>query len=228
MKFRNLILLVISAFSLNACFIGDTDDLEVVYEPTLIELVCQTPEISTFCELMYKTSPSTIPGISFGQPVAAWRIQFSGRAGFDANTGEACASNVETVFAPSDSAFTVFFSNFPHWLDSTGVVDYDKIPTDSLTMIILHHIYADVTSATGAKLYIEIENPVCSEEQILRGSNNKYKMMDGNFWIFAQNPAGDVAALSEITSNFSSRLVTPDLATTDGVVYILNKVLGPF
>lgn len=227
MKIRNLIILLISVLSLNSCFIGDTDDLEVVYQPTLIELVCQTKEISTFCKMIYKTT--TFPegsGIGAGQPIAAWKIQFSGRGGFDANTGEACASDVETLFVPSDSAFAVFFTNFPHWLDSTGTVDLDRIPTDSLTKIVLHHMFSR-PNGRGAKLFVEIENPVCAEEQIVRGSNNPYKMMDGNNFIFAENAQGNVAALSVLTNRFSI-IESPDLATTDGAIYIINNVLGPF
>ncbi|MEZ5002337.1 MAG: fasciclin domain-containing protein [Chitinophagales bacterium] len=166
-------------------------------------------------------------GLASGSPIAAWQLQFSGRGPHDPTTGQACASNVETVFAPNNDAFNEFFQNFPHWLDSNGEVVLDSIPQDSLDMIILHHIYSNNTNGLGAKLYVEIENPVCSEQQIIRGSNNPYKMMDGNNFIFAENAQGNVAALSVLTNRFSI-IESPDLATTDGAIYIINNVLGPF
>ena len=129
--------------------------------------------------------------------------------------------NMEEFRAPtaSDSkneAFEAWMANFPHWNS------IDDIPADTAFLVVKHHVYNK-----NAKLFIEIDNPVCTEQEIEPGNTNPYKMWHGK-WIFARNINGDVFPLSENTGQFAAAIYSPDITTTDGAMYVINKVLGPF
>jgi hypothetical protein len=208
---------ICTVFLATSCWIGDQDDPEILYDSTLIELMCQNPDISTFCQLTYLTSlipPGTIGGGDGVDrvPSAAWKLQFSGRIIVD---GVSCSSGVESVFAPDNNAWIEFFENYPHW---NSIYD---IPTDTVDLLIKHHIFLD------GKL-IRPNDPVdCATTPIILGSEGM-PMWSGR-WVFVRNQEGDVRALSEQSGRFlNQNIESPDLSSTDGSVYIINQVLGPF
>ena len=199
-----------TALILSACWIGDRDDYEVQYDSTLIEVLCQTPGAQTFCQLSFMT-PTYQSGASEGAPIVGFVLGQSGIGGSD--QGIRCASSVETVFAPSDSAWQVYVDRFPHW---NSVND---IPQDTLFTILKHHI------VRNKKLHVQIDNPVCADEEIQNGAI--YQMWDGRNWQF-QVVNNQLAALSLANSQFTVDIYSPDTTTTDGIVYVIDKVLGPF
>jgi hypothetical protein len=216
MKFRNIIGLFVIALSFNACWIGDHDDIEVESSSTVIQVLCQNGETTLFCDLAYRGQVYTY-GTAIGAPVTGHVLGQARAGGVDPVTGERCVSEVKTVFAPSDSAFLAWLEDFPQW-----ETVYD-IPADTVDLILRHHIFL------GKKLFVQIENTVCSERQIVFGNANPYKMWAGGFWIFAVSPGGDVFPLSLETGDFADQAIfTPDMTTSDGVVYVISKVLAPF
>ena len=215
MNLKHFITLLALSLSLSACWVGDRDDLPLVYDNTLIEVLCQTPDCQIFCELAFRT-PTYQSGASEGAPIVGFTLGTSGFGDVDPNTGERCASQVETVFAPTDSAFIAWLEFFPQW-DT-----YLDIPPDSVFLVLRHHIYR------GDKLFIEKDNLVCREREITIGSGANATNMWFGTWAFAQNADGDIAPLSEQTNRFASPIFSPDISTTDGALYVIDRVLGPF
>lgn len=216
MKTFQLILAFCTTLLVSSCLIGDSQQPVVHYDSTLIELLCQNPELSIFCKLANRTTPVQTGESAGLVPEVAWVLQFSGRQGINPdNPGIACPENVETVFAPSDSAFQVFIDQYPHWRSI-----YD-IPLDTVALILKHHIYI------GNKLTRPGDPQDCATRPILLGSAGM-PMWYGR-WTFVRNPQGDVRAFSNQSMRFlNQNIVTPDLSSTDGSVFIINQVLGPF
>ncbi len=217
MKFKNIFGLIAVVFSFNACWIGDLDDIDVDSGATVIQVLCQNGETTIFCDLAYRGEVYTY-GTAIGAPITGHVLGQARAGGVDPNTGERCVSEVKTVFAPSDSAFLAWIDDYPQW-----ETVYD-IPADTVDLILRHHIFL------GNKLFVQIENTVCSERQIVFGNANPYKMWAGGDWIFARNATtGDVFPLSEATGDFATQAIfTPDMTTSDGAVYVISKVLAPF
>ncbi|MCB0501207.1 MAG: fasciclin domain-containing protein [Bacteroidetes bacterium] len=221
MKIRNLIILLITVLSLNSCFIGDTDDLEVVYKTTLIEVLCQTPELSTFCDMVYLTTPRPEGGRDQFTPFMAWKLQFSG-------SGRGCPdrNSVETVFAPTNAAFEAWFSR----LGFTDLEDFvDRLPDgsirqgkqDTIDILVKHHVLNKVKLINNVQDFTE-----CNVEELIGGSEG-YEMMFGR-WNFLENPTtGQFIAASVTFGNQTTTAITsPDLSSTDGAVYAVNDVLA--
>jgi hypothetical protein len=215
MKIRNFISLFCVAFIINACWIGDYDDIDVEAGPTVIQVLCQNGETSIFCDLAYRGNVYTY-GTAIGAPIVGHVLGQARAGGKDPVTGERCVSEVKTVFAPSDSAFIAWLEDYPQW-----ETIYD-IPADTVDLILMHHIYR------GAKLFTQIENPVCAERQMIFGNANPYNMWYGH-WIFATNASNDVIASSIEAGDFiRTPIFTPDITTSDGAVYVVSRVLAPF
>jgi len=217
MKFYNLIIALTLMLGLNSCWIGDQDDPEILYDPTVIQIMCQTPELGTFCEMAYLTSLLTGPcigcnGSTAMTPSAAWKLQFSGRTIVE---GKACPTQVETVFAPTNDAFATFMEEFPHWESI-----YD-IPQDTVDLIVRHHIFLD------SKLINQLgEDSECMAEELIGGSAG-YDMWTGR-WIFLANSTAFIAASENSGRQTTTPILSPDFSTTDGVVYVIHDVLAPF
>lgn len=216
----NRILLICSillALVLQSCWIGDQDDPEILYEPTVIELLCQNPDLSTFCELVYLTPvipEGTVGGGSgIGRvPEAVWKLSFSGRGPI--RNGQACPSDVETVFAPDNEAWETYLAANPQW-----PTIYD-IPKDTVSLLVRHHIF------NQGKLLLPSAAPECTAVDIIGGSTG-YNMWVGR-WAFATNPAGDFFGISLLSFVTTQPIISPDLSSTDGAVYIVNTVVPPF
>lgn len=212
MKIHHFVLAFLLTMALHSCWVGDLDDPEILYETTVIEVLCQTPELSTFCELIYLTSPIQTGNSAGLVPKAAWVLQFAGRSG---GSNGACPTNVESVFAPTNEAFEDFMSDYPQW-----ETIYD-IPQDTLNQLVLHHIFLD------GKLINNLgSNSECTAVEIIGGLN--YKMWFGR-WQFLTNAEGEFIAQSLDSNEFTNvPIVSPDLSSTDGAIYRLAKVLPPF
>jgi hypothetical protein len=135
MKFKNLVGLFTVALFVNACWIGDTDDINVEPSSTVIQVLCQNGETTIFCELAYRGESIYNYGTTIGAPIVGHVLGQARAGGVDPVTGERCVSEVKTVFAPSDSAFLAWMEDFPHW-----ETIYD-IPADTVDLILKHHIF---------------------------------------------------------------------------------------
>lgn len=226
MRVKSLLVLFFCALFLNACFIGDRDDLDIVYQPTIIEVACQTAELTTFCKLLdLGTRYPDNTGFRYqGLPVVKAKLMFATREG----ENRECSGGTETVFAPNNQAWEDFLTANPQW------PSIDSIPPSTVDRLLRHHIHAGHPDKAfmGRKLFLREDTTrtfVCAEELMNFGSANPYQMLDGSEWIFAQNSEGEVRPLSLSTGVFGGiNLETPAIETTDGIVYIVDKVLGPF
>lgn len=212
MRLKLLFPATLLAFVFQGCWVGDQDDPEILYETTIIEVLCQTPEFSTFCNMIYLTPPVHTGNSAGLVPIVAWQLQFAGR---DIVNGMACPSNVESIFAPTNQAWENFLNRFPHWESI-----YD-IPQDTLTWLVQHHIY------TKGKLMNNLgEDPECTAVEVVGGAT--VRMWTGN-WQFLENAQGEFIARSVESNEFTTvPIQSPDISSTDGVVYRLADVLPPF
>lgn len=216
MKIRNIFLLVISVFGLNSCFIGDTDDLNVDRKTTLIEVLCQTPELSTFCNLVYQTTP--LPEGNRGQftPSVAWILQFSG-------SGLGCPdkNSVETVFAPTNDAFAAWFTRlgYTDLEDFIGPSPISQGKQDTIDILVRHHILNKVKLVNNVEDFTE-----CNVEELIGGSQG-YEMLFGK-WSFLEANGQFIAASQTFGNQTTTAITSPDLSSTDGAVYSVNDVLA--
>ena len=217
MKLLNFLIATCLTLSLSSCWIGDQDDPEILYDTTLIELLCQTPEISMFCEMIYMTPPQLLgesPGLV---PIVAWQLQFAGREGVGIGSpGQtACPSNVETVFAPTNEAVIDFLEDFPHW---NSIHD---IPSDTMFQLCAHMIY------TRGKLKLPNGTPECHEKQILGGPI--YNMWHENVRFVTNDEGEFIFGSLSLSGDFATTpIISPDLSSSDGAVYIIHEFVAPF
>ncbi len=101
MNLRLLIILcVVQVFT--SC---NEENIEAARRTTIVDLICQEPDFTIFCELLHLSSDldnDTIPDI-------IWRLEYAGVEFYDSVANQFCASNVETVFVPNDSSLIAFF-----------------------------------------------------------------------------------------------------------------------
>jgi len=209
MKFHHLAIALMLMLGLNSCWIGDQDDPGILYDETIIEILCQTPQLTEFCKMVYLTKPTSFNG----QPSAAYELYIAS-AGI--TNGQACPRNVESVFAPSNTAIEEFLDDNPQW-----ETIYD-IPTDTMDLIVKHHIRLKWKMVN----FDNLSDYDCTMQEIVGGA--RYPMWIGD-WQFLTNAQGQFIAAS-VQGNVATTtpIITPDISSTDGVVYIIEDVLPPF
>ncbi|QCX38269.1 fasciclin domain-containing protein [Aureibaculum algae] len=104
-----------------------------------------------------------------------------------------------TVFAPNDVAFTAFLS-------SNGFANIDAVPSDVLTQILLNHVVSGAVKSTGLSTgYIETLSTLSP------GS--------GNLNMHVNTEGG-------VTLNGISKVTAADNILENGVVHLVDKVIG--
>ncbi len=103
-----------------------------------------------------------------------------------------------TVFAPTDAAFTAFLS-------ANGYADLDAVPVDDLTNILLNHVVSGNVLSSG--------------------------LSAGYISTLATEPTTDnnLSALINLTGGVfinSSEVIEADIEATNGVIHVVDKVVG--
>jgi uncharacterized surface protein with fasciclin (FAS1) repeats len=104
-----------------------------------------------------------------------------------------------TVFAPTNAAFTAF-------LEANNFATLEDVPVDVLTQVLLNHVVAgEFTSGSLTTQYVS--------------SLSTAGVGGNNLSLYIDTAAG-------VTINGISDVTTPDIDATNGVVHIVNAVIG--
>ncbi len=104
-----------------------------------------------------------------------------------------------TVFAPTNTAFTNFLS-------ANGFASLDDVPVDALTQILLNHV------VSGGVMSNALTTTYISTLATKSGT-------DLNLSMFVDTSSG-------VTLNGVSNVLTPDIEATNGVIHIVDAVIG--
>jgi len=104
-----------------------------------------------------------------------------------------------TVFAPTNTAFTNFLS-------ANGFASLDDVPVDVLTQVLLNHV------VIGGVMSTELSTTYISTLATKAGT-------DLNLSMFVDTSSG-------VTLNGVSNVSTPDIEATNGVIHIVDAVIG--
>ena len=104
-----------------------------------------------------------------------------------------------TVFAPTNAAFTSFLS-------SNGFASLDDVPVDALTQVLLNHV------VLGGVMSTELTTTYINTLATKSGT-------DLNLSMFVDTSSG-------VTLNGVSNVSTPDIEATNGIIHIVDAVIG--
>ncbi len=85
-----------------------------------------------------------------------------------------------------------------------------------------HHIF------WNSKLLVDMgADPECNARQIIGGTASPYQMYYGE-WVFLVMPQGFAIASMTGSGQTVAPIITPDMNSSDGLVYIIQDVISPF
>lgn len=142
------------------------------------------------------TQPQTITEIASATPDLSNLVAALTKANLAATLNE---SGSYTVFAPTNDAFSAFLS-------ANGFASLDDVPVDLLTQVLLNHVIQGQVNSTI------ISTGYVSTLATQPGT-------DLNLSMFIDTSAG-------VTLNGVSNVTTPDIYATNGVIHIVDAVIG--
>ena len=140
----------------------------------------------------------TITGLAVKNPNLKILVQALTRAELAATLQ---GSGTFTVFAPTDAAFTAFLKTTPY-------ANINDVPKDVLTQILLNHVIKDVAVKSGDLKTGYIKT-------LAKGSASATNTLS----MYVDITAG-------VKLNGISNVTTPDVIATNGVIHVVDAVIG--
>jgi uncharacterized surface protein with fasciclin (FAS1) repeats len=151
-------------------------------------------------------APQTIAQIAQGNSELETLVVALNRTGL---TSVLNGSGQYTVFAPTDEAFDTFFSSLP-----TPGVNVNNVDVDVLENILLNHVI--LTKFTAAQLTTSYKKTLATSAAVPATATDDQKKMN----IYINNSA------SGVFLNGGAKVTAADINASNGVVHVVNKVIG--